>query len=510
MPKMVKAGIQTRTPPEGQVPLGNSGIYVSPNVLQPKITDPRNLVRPTSFGGSGGNVLDPAPLGGEIDIGITSCGLWMEVTSEVGPTRFPPVSIGYRLPGKCREGEPPPPPPPPDIEDHQEKPVSPVDLPKTIAPNATVFIALLLVYKYERVFDDEMISTNPGSETLVFTESLVDGKYPIVDTYVPSYLPYGGNVLAIGGVTTRNTISQQVNRKKLKSNKQVTQTGTAWITSDQRPPSIPNYKRYTARKLKGDYLISAIRVPGNLDFNQSTGVIMYGKFGEISADWDGFAVDVTGYLNDGHTSYILKEEYKIAYISVPIQNKFPPPPDQKRKKECCMQCCRSGNENQNDALLRQILRNQQKIMKILDVDGFPHPLPERLTSNEVKLIPHENIPDILNRQIYLLDELIGQFPLEFEVERPKEGGKDGETEKHKVSIPNISEALTELSAHQISASIDSQLIVQMAVKSLIEHGMHRKMSYLMHTKIQAIEDFLGFKVKTSTEDMELTFTVPGN
>lgn len=372
-------------PPDGQIPLGDSGIYTSPNLQS---NEPVSVFDCEQYPDSpycGGTPWTKTPVGLEPEWGINECGVWVQLNPVLGFTKLPPVSVGYRLPGKCREEEKPPPPPPTEEDDGRQ--VDPLKFPDTVDPNVPVLVIIGRTYKYVYSYSGGwgylppiwFKTGDPSSYKYIEIHSLANVAYPIVDSLVDSYYPYPPTnttklVLATGIASIQYSYVESRTGEESK-----TYSGVAknWIASDQSPPQpkYPNFKRYLYRdgQLKGNYLITAV-VGGN-DVDEAGSFILYGTLNEIKKDWDGWVSDFsTSEKTDKGivaSSYTYKCEWKVLYISIPDSSKYPPPPDQRRKKDCCMQCCNGGSQaankqNQDNA---EILRLLRKIDK--NIGGFP-------------------------------------------------------------------------------------------------------------------------------------------
>lgn len=554
-----------KEPPDGQIPLSDWGIYTSPNLQSNEPVSPFDCEQYPDSPYCGGSPWTKTPVGLEPEWGVDECGVWVQVNPVLGFTKLPPVSVGWRRPGKCREEEKPPPPPEPT---DASRPVSPVRFPKTIDPTATVFVVLILKYKYESVFDSDRISTDSGSTITVMTEAMTSSSYPSIEM-VPSYFPYGGNVLAIGSARTVNKVTTTVNRKNTLSFNEVVGNGRAWITSDQRPPSVPNFQRYTVRNLTGDYLISRLLVPGWNDANQRTGVIMHGTYGQIVKDWDNFVIDTKTFFNAGQTIYTLKEEYEIAYISFPNSDDYPPPPDQKRKRDCCMQCCSGGNQAANKQaqdnaeilrLLREIKKNignfpynvqlfdsddnkvgiqkktvpiktvaeggklaiteLQRTLKAIGIDHFPIYSPSSIIEdesngllgdlgdlkNKVFKQKIESLAEFLVWRSKNDNEIFGTWQEVIEVQDSDPNVKGNQPKR--VVLPNMAKSFKEIIL-LLSVLIKSQGFSMDALLKLYIDVANTKVSASVSEAIlRDIQDYLDYPTNTTTLDVPLGISIP--
>lgn len=381
-------------PPDGQIPLGDTGIYTSPNLQTNEAVSPFDCAQWPSSPYCGGNPIGRGLIGLDPEWGVNECGAWVQLNPRI-VFGLPPVSVGYRLPGKCRE-EPKPPQPQPEPED-TSRAVSPLKFPDTINPDINLFIVLLRKYKYSFLYSQDPTDfygriPPPNSDLEIVHHDLADSLYP-TDVLAESYFPNPATGLqtlvpAIGRGSVTVSGVRMIKSYEIDSSsteqvpplipteeiREFSDEYTGWITSDQRPPQVPNWKRYTDRPLKGNYLISNCSKP--LFGNPIASVVIFGKLREIARDWADYVVDtsfrfkagVNGAVNDGF--YIYKEQWEIGYISQPDPKKYPPPPDQKRKKKCCMKCCNDGGQNKRDQDNAEILRLLREIKK--NIGSFPY------------------------------------------------------------------------------------------------------------------------------------------
>lgn len=388
-------------PPDGQVPLGDSGIYTSPNLQHGQPVSPFNCEEYPDSPYCGGNPWSKVPVGLKPEWGLNECGVWVELNPILGFTKLPPVSVGWRRPGKCRE-EPKPPQPAPPPED-ESRAVSPLKLPKGIDPNVNVLVVLInnYLYQYDGTWGnrDSFGPTPPSYTIFTATTNLINTTYPAIDKRYFSYFPspvtgQSTQVLTIGGAEIEtNTAGRSQGWQYDHSTyppTPVTYTNSsstsgiyrAWITADHAFPQTSNWKRYIDRgtrldTLKGKYYIINFHQGDFIGLNKS--VLIYGKLSEIAKDWEGYVIDNQSYtkpgmfggvLVGGYGASIYKEEWSVAYISIPDPSKYPPPPDQERKKRCCMKCCNDGGQNRRDQDLSEILRLLREIKKNIGV--FPY------------------------------------------------------------------------------------------------------------------------------------------
>ena len=97
-----------------------------------------------------------------------------------------------------------------------------------------------------------------------------------------------------------------------------------------------------------------------------------------------------------------------------------------------------------------------------------------------------------------LDELLGAFPLRAKIVNP-----DGEEENF--DIPNLSEALMELVNHGLNSSINSEHLIQLQIKQMLELGKLFNMGLITHDHAVAISRFLGYKGQPKEQEIDYPF-----
>lgn len=371
-------------PPEAQIPVGDSGWYTSPNLQSDKGVDPRNCAEWPDSPFCGGNPWTRTPVGFDFDYGVDKCGAWVEATPILGFTKLPPVSVGYRQPGECREEKKPPPvTPPPEAED-QGRAVERLDFPSLIDPESTVFVVIVRSYSYFYFFNATDNSLNIYSDqSWVESHSYPD---PIFnrEAYYPQYNQPGKPKAEATVKTTWKYLDvpgRGVNSPRIQEGGVAYNTG--WIAYDQ-PPLRADTRFWGLRQLDDSYYLTPIlefnRPPSASgaarlflpypDYYAPGNFCILGQYGEIVSKWQGYGFDQI--QNVDGALIIRKAEYKIGYISVPDKRKQPPPPDAERKRKCCMQCCNGGSQQQNkqDQDNAEILRLLREINKKLGT--FPY------------------------------------------------------------------------------------------------------------------------------------------
>ncbi|MBD2001919.1 MULTISPECIES: hypothetical protein [Cyanophyceae] len=156
----------------------------------------------------------------------------------------------------------------------------------------------------------------------------------------------------------------------------------------------------------------------------------------------------------------------------------------------------------------------EKVAKLIGVDEFPAQIPESLITKDEgwlgNMIPNQpvyenNIASVLGRVIKYVDEIAGQFeiPIEIKDADPTTPG----AQPVGLKISNIAEGLGELILLGLQTSINSETLLNMATRNLLETGQIKQMGVKIHGQTEAITSFLGFNTKDDTRQMPLLFTI---
>lgn len=611
-------GNPVKDPPKGLEPVGDSGWYTSPEVV-----DPRDCRFYPDSPWCGGNPIDLS-LQVEVEINIDPCGITF-TESGSALIKTPQFVQTYRLPGACRrEYEAPPPvvPPPPIPEGLEPPPPTPV--PEGFGADEYVAVGIVMDTRgYSRewwgdrytVFE-YFFTWGTGGISAFPSDYLFDGA---------PYFEYGVPLLATSKCEYTYIYNQSAN--------------AAWIEKNGAAPDSGQYLPATfAIDSRQEKAVTIGNPTVYHSFKQAVhnpnlvGAELYeGRFGDIlkgplEARFDSNTYEGTDFSTGGkyQNLYIRINTYRIVFVvrrSVEPSRRPPSLPPEPRNCDC-MQCCFAPpsssspqqQQQQNDALLKQILaeckkmnkalgsdllpavfpkrvnRNElasetfnnlvsilrrqteldimvahevltdiktandslgseilpldfpvsldpgntnqislsnaveilnqlhlylaelanknidlEEVKKVLGVDEFPATLPARLTSGNAT-IQIENIPQLLKQQIIYNDETIGEYPIKLKIEDtdPTQSGNQSET----LEFANTSEILAEAFGAMMNVNLDTQILVQLATKALIELGVTRKQLHTTQSMVDALCQYVGFASEERTEDVPFTFTVP--
>jgi hypothetical protein len=503
-----------KEPPDGQVPVGDWGIYTSPNLQNNQPVSPFNCNQYSDSPYCGGTPWTKTPVGFEPEWGFNECGAWVQLTPVLLFTKLPPVSVGWRRPGKCREEEKPiqPPKPVEDLPD-EWKDIRPDSLPGGFRPDDIVLAATTTtIYRLEARFIAGKRLTNSA-----YYQGYLDSI--ISPTTATAASPPGGKyfspttALASGGVHWSYFSSRQLFNVVYNANEpDINQV-------DYRNFAIhPNYPKQGenggwyegntgALGGKGDYIGIGWSIAGE----GVIAAIYYGRFGSIFPSQSlPFSVGISP---DGINASLFK--INLAYLKKisGSPDHYPPPPDQKKKKKCCMQCCSGGNQqsNKQDQDLSEIKKMLKEIKKRLGTDEYPVPMPESLNvkyddkgkRSDPKMIKEENLTGVLGRFIRYFDGVVGEFGLGFKV-ADADPTKPGDQPKF-ITANNISELLEEMYSHIFDMWIMQYQFLQLDQRHAIESMSTRKVAIQNYYLLLSLVDWAGFKTKDIKKKIQFLF-----
>ncbi len=185
------------------------------------------------------------------------------------------------------------------------------------------------------------------------------------------------------------------------------------------------------------------------------------------------------------------------------------PPPKKRKPEEDMACC-----PEHTALLVSLIKKVDKLSKIVGVDEYPASLPASLISKDEgflgNLIPNFNteIPNLtrlISWYVERFDEIMGQWEIPIEV-KDSDPTKPGD-QPVGFKLPNMAEAIAEMFGLMLQTSINSETLLNMNTRALLEEGQIKQQGFKTYMMAQAIADHLGFEYKDTKHKIPMLFKV---
>lgn len=446
-------------PVEGLVPVGDTGLYVTPD----EPADPTDCDRYPSSPFCGGNPFTTALIDITPQIIIGDCDIGVRLTPALGFIKLPPVSLVYRKP-ECRTSE-----------------SLPIEIVKDNGEKIQVHTGCG-IYR-------------PGALKYYVKKGISGGLSNVYEDQ---------SWTGVTGFAVRQIITY----KKLGS-------GT--------------YEQYYDKVYEGQvvkrkedfsygfdiWLIEFIDCSGtlcrfcNIFKENLSGVDVPYRFQYKGIE--GLATDDAVFItssNELPNLYIVTENDEITPRKCPCQNYPPPPP----KEICCMpQCCPPPD---ND-LLKVLIKKVNKLSEIVGVEEYPATLPASLISKDEgflgNLIPNPdkkipNLTQLLGWYIERFDEVMGQFEIPIEV-KDSDPTIPGD-QPLGMKLPNVAESIAEMMGLLLQSTINTESLVSLTTRTLIESGQDKQQNYLNYMLLQAVVDYLGFNYKENKVKLPMAFT-PG-
>lgn len=472
-------GIPYEHPPDNLVPLGG-GFFMTPDDEHNK--DPTNCegnladISPWC----GGNPLTKQAIGINPEIKFDECNVWVEFQPVLAFVKLAPLQIAYRFPGNCRneepKDEPPNDPPPPGTSSG---------------------------YGMWKIPNDDTECYCFVSQD--FTDEGATWSYSVTEITCPGQSPYEVTFKGVGvhpesGPGDVGPISYPNTGNGFWYKYKLGESGTEYshtylntsspnevVTNPDITPVHTVYWFYTNWTFGG--LIGCIKGQGRACR------LLFQSLANLTdvPPWESYVLKVDDVL--GTDCRKPKRD----------TDKLPPPP-LGPDKPCCMACCNPNNNNDN-AILKEILAQVKKANKAIGSDEFPATFPKGLT--KANRDTGQNIPDVANllkQMVLYLDEVTGQYSIEIQVDdiNPTQEGNQSQT----FELKNQAETLAEMFGMMINNSMNSELMIQLCVKSLIETGVMRQQLHNTQSQVRTVTEYLGYKAEEKSEDVPFTFTVP--
>lgn len=522
-------------PPGGMTPINDTGFYRTPD----EPADPQDCERYPDSPWCGGNPFTLTPLELEPSIVLTECDIGIRFDGSFAFIKMPPVGLTYRRP-ECRETE---------TENLIEVPQDNGETPSLYLPNIPyneiVFVFLnwqqsITAYRFEERFYYSSYESReyeytrsagytwnsyicPGrNETLISP----DGNYSLVTSTLIS----GSGNFSLYNSFSRVVTENDNEPKHFFTNGEITKLedknmfhelsiAGGYIPHRERVgQGLINAETYTLSHLdrlklvetNGDYT----HLFGSLiTFTPPT--IMHGKWGKIverlqeinrSTNRDGGSTsntDLPRYtisVNNNTTISIAKIIFANCQTQIPIS----PPP---LLPEPPMTCC-------PDDLIRLLIQKVDRLSEVVGIDEYPATVPETFVSErggflgELIPVPNTQIPSLtkfLEWYVKRFDELMGQWEIPIQV-KDSDPTTPGD-QKLGFNLPNLAEAVAEMMLLLLQISINSETLLNMNTRTMIEVGQDKQQNFKSYMLMDAIADYLGFKYEEKKHKLPMMFTV---
>lgn len=503
-----------KPPPEGLIPVGDSGIYLSPNIAKNKEVSPFDCEQWPDSPYCGGVPWTKTPIGFDLDFGFDGCGAWVQGTPIVGFTKLPQVSAAWRREGECRDRMQP------DVKDKILE-----DIGESVAPEFPSGISrdarVLAVFAYDHYSRYSGIQW-PGINWV--------RKETRIEKYLGKTIPgdfdmiLGQNPTLIRSLcTTRHSYVRTVDYTETKSTgettaTQVVETGEFMANMHPNHPywsqTANNGRRFThsVTHIGPSQTIWGYAIQDDTFNDYIYSTYVHGIYGDIVDYYSRWNLgQVYGGVDYFYVNCRLVDLYVFDWGSQPPKA---PPPDYKKRKCDCMQCCGSGQaqDRRKDQDNAEILKLLKEIKKAVGVDDLPVKMPTSLISKDEgfigNLIPNapaseDSIPKLLTRFIRYFDEVMGQWEIPIEI-KDADPLTPGDQPKG-VKLHNIAECLADMYAMQFDNYLITQQLMHLNSKTLIEQGLTKQNVVQNYYALLCLIDFFGFKYKEIDADVPLSF-----
>ena len=142
------------------------------------------------------------------------------------------------------------------------------------------------------------------------------------------------------------------------------------------------------------------------------------------------------------------------------------------------------------------------------LNEFPANLPPTLISTKEPSKENINIQNstkLFSWYVERFDEIVGQFEIPIEI-KDADASTPGE-QPQSIRLPNLAEAIAEMFTLSFQSYINSETILNLATRNLIETGMDKKQNFVTYKLLQSMTDWVGFKQRDIKLKLPLSFTL---
>lgn len=332
--------------PQGLVPIGDAGIYISPHVKEDEPVSPFDCENYPDSPFCGGQPFTRTPAGIDLEFSANKCGISVTGTPILGFTKLPPISVAWLAP-ECRNDYP-----------EQKKPeISGLpkagDFPELFWPEVDENSTIFLILSYNR--DAWAVRPQPDEPALQILSSWWTLKKITRENRVAYNNWIGRNDFLEFTVEVefhQRTIRQYYKEDPTKGYNQDTKetslfVGQIWSES--------NYFKFT----------------GIQAWQSDRGYIYFGKYKDLKnlkaqdglSYWRTIVSSSSNNPAPGYANLQANFFSLLHFQEIPLKGNRPNPDDYKKRKCCEMACCDSGQAQQRQrdqdnseilALLREI------------------------------------------------------------------------------------------------------------------------------------------------------------
>lgn len=508
--------IPTMESPKGLVPIGDSGLYATPE----EPADPMDCDRYPNSIYCGGNPFSLTAVGLEPSIIIDGCNIGIQLEITLGFIKLPPLSIVYRRP-ECREDKRELEKPKlPDADNYNETP----NYRRINCSRGSAGTMLLHEEQYtdyysfaeSNIYAIYKVLYRSTTYTKV-TNEILEVNHP----YKIRYLHNKDNNLVYLHMKIKITIEQSNNRPVEGFTKTPFENQTALMFPGSSSKSSRIEERWLHKYDKGGHpgrtttSLTHIGVHnyGNLHADIERGIRHIEtcrdmQFSGYAPSKDDFNRDlVYKGISYYDTYYFRQTNQVLQFCDHPVLIIPPPPPIIRKKK--LMECC-----PEHTLLLLALIKKVDKLSKIIGVDDYPVSLPTSLISKDEgflgNLIPNANqdVPSLtrfLSWYIERFDEIMGQWEIPIEI-KDSDPSKPGD-QPLGVKLPNMAEAIAEMFTLAFQTNLNSETLLNFAVRTAAEGVADKQQNFITYKLVQSMAEWAGYKQKDIKLKMPILFSL---
>lgn len=557
-----------KPPPEGLIPVGNSGIYLSPNVAKNKEVSPFDCEQWPDSPYCGGVPWTRTPIGFDLDFGFDGCGGWVEGIPIVGFTKMPKISAAWRKPGECRNQEQPKVNQPNSTAPSGDKPQFPGNIP----PDATVMAlfgyygTLIQAGKIFPNIDWERIDTL----NVAFRSMSIPGDIQV--GYPGNQPPFSTSLASGYCYVNTSTFYREVRNGETLRVVDAPSEGALTINISPRHKKYINSagKQYNFQVTNRSGTDPNAITNETINWAQSFVELAYGNYGDIIQVYTN--ENEVGSLSQTGSGIFRNCKLLNLYV-VDWGSRLPkaPPPDYKKRKCECMQCCGSGQaqdrrRDQDNAELLKLLREinrklgnypvsvnifdkdenkpgaqasrvklnsvseaqakhiheTQKVLKCIGIDQLPIYTPSSVIDDESNGILGD-LGDLKNNifkqrieslaELNLWDirnkyEIFGKWQEVYEIE-DSDPTKKG-NQKKKVVLPNMARTFRELMILNATQIKVLGMLFDVSLKMYIDLINTKISTAVSEAILRDIQDYLDYPTEVKNLDVPIGVTIPSD
>lgn len=516
-------------PPGGLVPINNTGFYRTPD----EPADPRDCERYPDSPYCGGNPFSFNFISLDPSIAVDECNIGIRLDGTLGFIRMPPVGLVYRRP-ECRVQP---------VNRERNLPDDTTDrLPLLTCPTnrrsqVVAIICPVFASRYHGYTISPYFFPNPGWGEVTKTQTLeiLDFTYPYIGEDQHCWLgPHNHDVAypqeprkryewIYSEQLYKPIIYLKVKRATLiESNDRYKQyhdpEGPNFVHRNSPFPehirvefkdeqtydiylSIQSFRPRVTNPFDDKIIATFNPFPlwdiGDFPLLRPDITVVIGECSDVSSVVQQF---YNSRQTQGNQTEFVTYEYQYEVITKYLDIQLPPPT---MPNECCP-----------DDLIRLLIQKVDRLSEVVGIDEYPATVPDSFINRRGGFLGQVQSPN--NIQIASLtklfewyvkrfDELMGEWeiPIEIKDSDPTTPGD----QNLGFALPNLAEAIAEMMLLLLQVNINSETLVNMNTRTMIEVGQDKQQNFKSYMMTSAIADYLGFKYEEKSHKLPMLFDI---